>query len=96
MVEARAAGLVADPEVVWKDLSTTATLTYAGQPAQITSTTHGPKVIPPEGGFDTARYGDKPFPIVPVEYIDLSRQVRPAAHDVFVPDLDPAARKAGG
>ena len=74
VVEARAAGLGADPEVVWKDLSTTATLSYTGQPAQIRSTTHGPKVIPPKGGFDTARYGDKPFPIVPVEYIDLSRQ----------------------
>jgi immune inhibitor A len=74
VVEARASGLAADPEVVWKDLSTTATLTYTGQPAQIRSTTHGPKVIPPEGGFDTARYGDKPFPIVPVEYIDLDRQ----------------------
>ena len=73
-MEAKAAGLAADPEIVWKDLSTTATLTYTGQPAQIRSTTHGPKVIPPEGGFDTARYGDKPFPIVPVEYVDLERQ----------------------
>jgi immune inhibitor A len=74
VVTARAFGLSADPEVVWKDLSTTATLSYSGQPAAISSTTHGPKVIPPEGGFDTARYGDKPFPMVPVEYIDLNRQ----------------------
>jgi M6 family metalloprotease-like protein len=74
VVTARAFGLAADPEVVWKDLSTTATLSYSGQPAAISSTTHGPKVIPPEGGFDTARYGDKPFPMVPVEYIDLNRQ----------------------
>ncbi len=74
VVTARAFGLNADPEVVWKDLSTTATLSYAGQPGSITSTTHGPKVIPPEGGYDTARYGDKPFPMVPVEYIDLNRQ----------------------
>ena len=74
VVTARAATLGADPEVVWKDLSTTATLSYAGQPAPITATTHGPKVIPAEGSFETARYGDKPFPIVPVEYIDLERQ----------------------
>ena len=74
VVTAEAFSLDEDPEIVWKDLSATATLTYAGQPAAITSTTHGPKVIPPEGGFDTARYGDKPFPIVPVEYIDLNRQ----------------------
>jgi M6 family metalloprotease-like protein len=74
VVTARAASLAADPEIVWKDLSTTATLHYTGQPASITSTTHGPKVIPANGGFETARYGDKPFPIVPVEYVDLERQ----------------------
>ena len=33
VVTARAATLGADPEVVWKDLSTTATLSYDGQPA---------------------------------------------------------------
>jgi immune inhibitor A len=74
VVTARAASFAADPEVVWKDLSATATLTYSGQPAAIRSTTHGPKVIPPAGGFETARFGDKPFPIVPVEYVDLERQ----------------------
>jgi immune inhibitor A len=74
VVTAQAATLGQDPEVVWKDLSTTATLNYTGQPAAITSTTHGPKVIPKEGGFETARYGDKPFPMVPVEYVDLERQ----------------------
>ena len=74
VVTARAASLSADPEIVWKDLSTTATLSYAGQPAPVSATTHGPKVIPPSGGFETARYGDKPFPIVPVEYVDLERQ----------------------
>ena len=74
VVTAQAATLAGDPEVVWKDLSTTATLDYDGRPAAITSATHGPKVIPPDGGFETARYGDKPFPIVPVEYVDLERQ----------------------
>ena len=74
VVTAKAATLGADPEVVWKDLSTTATLHYTGQPGAISATTHGPKVIPANGGFETARYGDKPFPIVPVEYVDLERQ----------------------
>ena len=75
VVTAQAASLGADPEVVWKDLSTTATLTYDGYGGSpITSATHGPKVIPPDGGFETARYGDKPFPMVPVEYVDLERQ----------------------
>jgi M6 family metalloprotease-like protein/uncharacterized repeat protein (TIGR01451 family) len=74
VVTARAASLTDDPEVVWKDLSSLATLAYDGGPAGITSSTHGPKVIPPDGGFETARYGDKPFPIVPVEYVDLERQ----------------------
>lgn len=75
VVTARAATLSEDPEVVWKDLSTGSSLAYNGYggPA-ITSATHGPKVIPPAGGFETARYGDKPFPIVPVEYVDLERQ----------------------
>jgi M6 family metalloprotease-like protein len=74
VVTARAASLATDPEVVWKDLSSQATLSYGGGPAGITASTHGPKVIPPDGGFETARYGDKPFPIVPVEYVDLERQ----------------------
>jgi immune inhibitor A len=74
VVTGRAARLNQDPKVVWKDLSTRATLSYTGQPGPIASTTHGPKVIPPNGNFETARYGDKPFPIVPVEYVDLERQ----------------------
>ena len=77
VVTARAANTTSteDPEVVWKDLSTSASLTYNGYTGSaITSSTHGPKVIPPDGGFETARYGDKPFPIVPVEYVDLERQ----------------------
>jgi len=74
VVTARAATLGEDDEVVWKDLSTAASLTYDGHAAAIGASTHGPKVIPPAGGFETARYGDKPFPIVPVEYLDLERQ----------------------
>jgi M6 family metalloprotease-like protein len=69
VVEARADSLAQDPEIVWKNLSSTATLTYpAGQPQSVSS--HGPKVIPPTGGYETARYGDRPFPVVPVDYRD--------------------------
>ena len=38
------------------------------RPGTSTDTTRGPKVIPPTGGFETARYGDRPFPVVPVDY----------------------------
>lgn len=56
-----------DPQVVWKDLSATATLSTGG-----TATSHGPKVIPPSESYDTARYGDRPFPVVPVQFLDFS------------------------
>ena len=29
-------------------------------------------MIPPTGGYETARYGDRPFPVVPVDYSDRS------------------------
>jgi M6 family metalloprotease-like protein len=72
VVKARALRLSEDPQIAWKDISSTATLDYVGYsgPA-ITSESHGPKVIPPAPEFDTARYGDKPFPMVPVDYRDL-------------------------
>jgi immune inhibitor A len=76
VVEARAATLAQDPELAWKNLSATAKLTYPGGTEQDAST-NGPKVIPPTGGFDTARYGDRPFPVVPVDYSD--RAHAPAA-----------------
>jgi M6 family metalloprotease-like protein len=77
VVEATADGLGEDPQVVWKDLSTTATLTYAtgpGAPGNIGDTSHGPKVIPPNRNYDTARYGDRPFPVVPVDYFDRKHE----------------------
>ncbi len=70
VVRARAATLAQDPEIVWKDLSSTARLTYTGGPAGLTSSTHGPKVIPPSDEYETARYGDKPFVMVPVDFTD--------------------------
>jgi M6 family metalloprotease-like protein len=63
---ARAKSLTEDPKIVWKDLSATAT--PSGSATGVRA--HGPKVIPPRGGYDTARYGDRPFPVVPVDYSD--------------------------
>ena len=70
IVEAKADSTAEDPRIVWKNLSTTATLTYTGGPANLTSTSLGPKVIPPGEAYDTARYGFRPFPVVPVDYTD--------------------------
>ncbi len=73
ILQSQAATTTAVPEIVWRDLSTTATMQVTGQPAQ-TSTSHGPKVIPPSETYDTARYGDRPFPIVPLQFNDRSYQ----------------------
>ncbi len=90
VTDARAADLSTDPRLVWKDLSSTATMTVAGE--QVAETSHGPKVIPPSGGFETARYGDKPFPMVPVQYVDRAPQDGhdPAELDTIVnsPDFE--------
>ena len=59
--------------VVWRDLSTTAVLKVPAKSDQ-TVQSHGPKVIPPSEEFDTARYGDRPFPVVPVQYVDRAYQ----------------------
>ncbi|MGH3331000.1 MAG: immune inhibitor A domain-containing protein, partial [Nocardioidaceae bacterium] len=74
VLEARAHTLAKDPEVVWKNLSSTATLSIDDAPEQATATSHGPRVIPPAEQFDTARYGDRPFPVVPVDYRDRKHQ----------------------
>ena len=59
-----------EPTIVWRDLSTTAALTSTAGNQTVVS--HGPKVIPPSDAYDTARYGDRPFPVVPVQYTDRS------------------------
>ena len=69
IVEGRALSTGEDEQVVWKNISTTATLVRDGADP-ITSASHGPKVIPPDEIFDTARYGDRPFPVVPVDYFE--------------------------
>ncbi len=76
VVEAKADTLGQDPQIVWKNLSTKATLTYNGGASQATES-HGPKVIPQRSTFDTARYGDRPFPVVPVDFFDRKHD---AAH----------------
>ena len=81
IVDAKARTLGKDPRIVWKDLSARATLRYAGGDRQ-RSRTHGPKVIPPDGTYDTARYGDKPFPMVPVEYQDRKHQPEHQGEDL--------------
>jgi M6 family metalloprotease-like protein len=68
VLESEADTLQELPTVVWRDISSTATVTVGG--AQTTLTSHGPKVIPPGSEYDTARYGDRPFPVVPVQYTD--------------------------
>jgi immune inhibitor A len=70
LVTARAKKTKQDPRVVWKNLSSTARLRYRGHRKAVKSKSHGPKVIPPDQTFDTARYGDRPFPVVPVDYFD--------------------------
>jgi immune inhibitor A len=70
VVEARAKRPAEDARIVWKDLSSTASMTYEALASSLTSQSHGPKVIPPVGGFETARYGDKPFPVIPVDFRD--------------------------
>ena len=73
VLESQAASTSQLPTVVWRDLSTTATMQVTGQSTQA-STSHGPKVVPPSETYDTARYGDRPFPIVPLQFNDRSYQ----------------------
>jgi M6 family metalloprotease-like protein len=65
-IEARAKDLTEDPEVIWKDISSDITLAASGQSA-VSAHTHGPKVTT----LETARYGDRPFPVVMVQYQDI-------------------------
>ena len=76
VLESAAATTTQLPTVVWRDISSTATVTVGAESGDVTS--HGPKVIPPGDEFDTARYGDRPFPVVPVQYADRDYQ---ASHE---------------
>ena len=81
VLESQAHTLVQDPQLVWKDLSSTATVTVGGT-AVDTARSHGPRVIPQDEGYDTARYGDRPFPVVPVDYLDRKHQDSNSGHEL--------------
>ena len=86
-----AATTAQDPRIVWKDLSTT-----RDADLQRRARRTGPRRATarrssrPTGGYETARYGDKPFPMVPVDYRDRKhepqRTRRGAARVVNSPD----------
>lgn len=80
VVTARARTLAQDEQVVWKNLSTEAVLT--SDAGRVVAESHGPKVIPPNGTYETARYGDRPFPVVPVNYADLDYLDRNSGGDL--------------
>jgi M6 family metalloprotease-like protein len=66
VIEALAKTLAQDPQVMWKNLSADVTLTVLGQSA-VALRSHGPKVTT----LDTARYGDRSFPVVMVDFQDI-------------------------
>ena len=84
VLESRVATLAQLPTVVWRDLSTTATVTVGNASEAFTS--HGPKVIPPGSEYDTARYGDRPFPVVPVAYTDRGYGTHDRSLDTVIND----------
>lgn len=88
VLEHQAATLAELPTLVWRELSTTATLSVGGDDAAVGS--HGPKVIPPGDSYDTARYGDRPFPVVPVEYRDRAYQAGNSGEELEQVINDPA------
>ena len=73
VLQAKADTTEQEPTIVWRDISSIAEVTIGGAaPTKLAS--HGPKVIPPHGGYETARYGDRPFPVVPVDYFDTKHK----------------------
>ncbi|HVF73210.1 MAG TPA: immune inhibitor A domain-containing protein [Chthoniobacterales bacterium] len=72
VLEARAKNLTEDPEVMWKDVSANVTLAV-GLNGPLPARTHGPKVTT----LESAVYGDRPFPVVMVQYQDVRRCVGP-------------------
>ncbi|MCW2792402.1 MAG: domain containing protein [Nocardioides sp.] len=88
VLESKAATTAENAEIVWRDLSTTASLTSATANATVVS--HGPKVIPPSENFDTARYGDRPFPVIPIQYTDRAYQADHSGDDLAKVINDPA------
>ncbi|HSU02429.1 MAG TPA: PKD domain-containing protein [Nocardioides sp.] len=84
VLESAAATTAQLSTIVWRDLSTTAQVTVGGATEALTS--HGPKVIPPGSEYDTARYGDRPFPVVPVQYRDRAYNAHDRSLDEVIND----------
>ena len=72
VIEARAKTLAEDPEIMWKDVSANVTLAV-GLQGPLPARTHGPKVTT----LESAVYGDRPFPVVMVQYQDIKHCVGP-------------------
>lgn len=72
LVTARAKTGAENPQILYQNLSSTATLEWTG--GSVSSTSHGPQVRTQE----TARLGDRPFPVVLVDYVDFKHS--PAAN----------------
>ncbi len=85
ILEADADTLLQEPTLVWRDISSIATVSVGGGATQRLAS-HGPKVIPPTGGYETARYGDRPFPVVPVDYSDFTHNTSAAELDAVIND----------
>ncbi|WP_439937678.1 PKD domain-containing protein [Nocardia sp. N13] len=84
VLESAAATTAQLSTIVWRDLSTTAQVTVGT--ASQTLTSHGPKVIPPASEYETARYGDRPFPVVPVQYRDRAYKAHDRTLDEVIND----------
>ena len=83
VVEAKADTLGQDPQIVWKNLSSTATLTYTGGPA-LTSTEPRAEGDPAEGDASTP----------PATATGRSRSSRPTTSTASTPTSTPASRCA--
>ncbi len=90
ILEHQTATLAQEPTLVWRDLSSRATLTAGVSAASVAATSHGPKVIPPNEIYETARYGDRPFPVVPVQYTDRAYQASNSGEELEKVINDPA------
>ncbi|WP_147095099.1 PKD domain-containing protein, partial [Nocardioides psychrotolerans] len=90
VLEHTADTLAQEPTLVWRDLSSRATLTTGTSSSSVSATSHGPKVIPPNEIYETARYGDRPFPVVPVQYTDRAYQADNSGEELEKVINDPA------
>lgn len=68
VIEARSKSLTEDPEVYWKDLNSLVTVSATGATTG-SARTLGPKVTT----LHSARYGERPFPVIMVQYQDIRR-----------------------